>query len=70
MFDCLAVARLRTGTGVSAIFDQVWFEDFNADTLGDGKSCHVAWDWPEELLGDIDLIDGHPLTEASENEDL
>lgn len=31
----------------SFYFDQVWLEDFDADTLVDGRSSSVHWDWPE-----------------------
>lgn len=29
-------------------FDQVWLDDFDADTLVDGRSSHVWWTWPDE----------------------
>jgi 5-methylcytosine-specific restriction endonuclease McrA len=32
----------------SFFFDQVWLEDFDADTLVDGRSSHVWWDWPQD----------------------
>lgn len=29
-------------------FDQVWLEDTDTDTLVDGRSSHVWWDWPQD----------------------
>lgn len=36
-----------TGEEGSFLFDQVWLEDFDPETLLDGKSSHVWWDWPD-----------------------
>jgi hypothetical protein len=35
-------------------FDQVWLEDFDADTRIDGKSSHQWWDWPDDYEPDED----------------
>jgi len=37
-----------TGEEGSFSFDQVWLEDFQPDTVVDGKSSHVWWDWPDD----------------------
>jgi hypothetical protein len=50
------IARATSDGAGKFFFDQVWLEDFDADTVVDGKSS-AWWDWPDDDEGQTRMSD-------------